>query len=318
MDAPDVSLPDSLHRDGGPLVSVVVPTYRDSEYVTGAIESVAAQTHSTVELVVVDSSGVGWLRDLAADVDGFEYVYQEPRGLGAARNRGIEAATGEVIAFLDADDRWCPEKLKTQLEALDAGADVVYSDVYLVEGGEKRPQSSLPVRDPETHHIDFLYEGGVPMPTVIARRACFEAERFDESLNAVEDRHLWARLFARFTPARVPEPLACYTRRSGSMSSDARTMYEAESRVLADLCERLPGLESHRGALERRAQYAYGKRLLRADDGASARGPLRAAIAGGRRDSRTIALYALALAPGGHARLLGLLERLQERPRRGR
>lgn len=311
----EVSLPDSLRTGDEPLVSVVVPTYGDSEYVGDALESIAAQTHSNIEIVVVDSSDVEWLRDLAAAVDGFEYVFQEPRGLGAARNRGLDAATGEIIGFLDADDRWLPEKLEQQLAALDAGADVVYSDVYLVENGRKRRQSALPVRNPKTHYIDFLCEGGVPMPTVIARRECFETERFGEDLPAVEDRHLWARLFARYTPARVAEPLACYTRREDSMSSNAETMYETELTVIADLCNRLPDLASHREALERKAEYKYGKRLLRAGEGRAAREPLREVVAEGMSDPRALALLALAYAPAGHARLLGLLERVQERSR---
>ncbi|HET7323710.1 MAG TPA: glycosyltransferase [Halococcus sp.] len=307
-----VSLPESLHRGNGPLVSVIVPTYRDSEYVGEALESIAAQTHKNIEIILVDSSGVSWLRDLAR-IEGFEYIYQEPRGLAAARNLGLDAATGEIVAFLDADDRWRPEKLETQLAAIAAGADIVYSDVYLRENGNTRYQSALPVRNPETHHIDFLFEGGVPMPTVIARRECFTEERFEESLAAVEDRHLWARLFARYTPAYIPEPLAYYTRRGDSMSSDAETMYEAELAVIADLCERLPDVAPHRNTLERKARYKYGKRLLRNGEGRAARVPLRRIISEGMADPQTLALYALSLAPIGHTRGLRVLERLEER-----
>ena len=309
---PDVDLPKSL-RGAGPLVSVVVPTYEDAEYLPDALESIAAQTHDNVEIVVVDSSGVGWLRDLAAEIEGVEYVFQEPRGLSAARNAGIDAASGDVVAFLDADDRWAPEKLEKQLAALDDGADVVYSDVHLVEPEGTRYQSSLPVDDPERHHVDFLFEGGVPMPTVLARRACFDDERFDESLPAVEDRHMWARLFARYRPARVAEPLAYYTVREASMSSDADTMYDAEMAVLADLAERFPEVDAERDALERKASYKHGKRLLRMGEGRAAREPLETAIAGGTRDARLLALLAVAYAPRGHARLLRLLERAQER-----
>jgi glycosyltransferase involved in cell wall biosynthesis len=311
----DVSLPNSLQQGDEPLVSVIVPTYDDNEYVGGAIESIAAQTHRNVEIIVVDSSGVGWLRDLAENTTGLEYVYQEPRGLGAARNCGLDAATGDIIGFLDADDRWAQEKLDIQLVEFEAGADVVYSDVYLVEGDDTRHQSSLPVRDPSNHYVEFLYEGGVPMPTVLARRECFSEERFDADLPAVEDRHLWARLFARYTPARVPEPLAYYTRHTDSMSSDAKMMYEAELTVIDDLCDRLPDLAPHRAVLERKAQYKYGKRLLRTGEGHSARKHLRTAVAAGERDPRAFALLAVAYAPGGHPQLLRLLERLQERLR---
>ncbi|GAA0450394.1 glycosyltransferase [Halococcus dombrowskii] len=315
MPDPAVSLPESLQEGEGPPVSVIVPTYGDSEYLGPALESIAAQTHGNVELIVVDSSDVTWLRDLAARVEGFTYMFQEPSGLAAARNRGLDAATGEMVAFLDADDRWLPEKLDRQLAAVADGADVVYSDVYLVEDGEKRRQSALPVRNPETHHIDFLYEGGVPMPTVLARRECFADERFDERLPVAEDRHLWARLFARYRPARVAEPLACYTRREGSMSSDLELMYETELAVIDDLADRLPDLAVHRAALERKAQYKYGKRLLRAGRSSEARHELRRAVVAGERDPRALALLAVAYAPVGHARLLELLERLQERRR---
>ncbi|EMA37966.1 glycosyltransferase family 2 protein [Halococcus hamelinensis] len=310
-----VTLPRSLQTGAGPLVSVVVPTYGDAEYLPEALESIANQTHANLELVVVDSSGVSWLRELGERVEGFEYIEQEPQGLAAARNRGLDAATGAVISFLDADDRWCPTKLERQLAALDDGADVVYSDVSLLEGDSKRYQSALPVENPETHHVDFLYEGGVPMPTVVARRECFAAERFDESLPAVEDRHLWARLFARYRPARVAEPLACYAVREDSMSSDAETMYDSELAVVADLCDRLPGLDSHRAALERKAEYKYGKRLLRVGDAGAARAPLRAALSGERSDPRLLVLLAVAYLPFGHRRVLQLLERLQERRR---
>lgn len=311
----EVSLPDSLQQGDGPLVSVIVPTYDDSEYLGPALESIAAQTHGNIELVVVDSSGVPWLRELATCVDGFTYLFQQPQGLAAARNRGLDAATGELVAFLDADDRWLPEKLEQQLATIADGTDVVYSDVYLVEDGEKRRQSALPVENPETHHIDFLYEGGVPMPTVLARRECFAEERFDERLPVAEDRHLWTRLFARYRPARVAEPLAYYTRREGSLSSDIELMYETELAVIADLADRLPDVVAHRDALERKAQYKYGKRLLRAGDTERARRELRRAVAAGEYDPRALVLLALAYAPAGHARLLELLERLQEHGR---
>ncbi|EMA55915.1 MULTISPECIES: glycosyltransferase family 2 protein [Halococcus] len=310
-----ISLPDSLRTGPGPLVSAIVPTYGDAEYLPEALESIAAQTHENIELIVVDSSGVAWLRDLAADTVGFEYIHEEPRGLAAARNTGLDAATGDVIAFLDADDRWRPKKTERQLAALDAGADVVYADVYLRQAGRTRYLSALPVQNPDSHHIDFLYEGGVPMPTVVARRDCFVDERFDERLPAVEDRHLWARLFARYTPARVAEPLAYYTRRDDSMSSDIETMYEAERDVIADLCERLPSVTSHRTALERKARYKRGKRLLRAGDATAARTALRTAFAADRTDPRTLTLLAVSLLPFGHRRLLELLEAVQERLR---
>lgn len=312
--SPEVDLPKSL-RGGGRLVSVIVPTYEDSEYLPDALESIAAQTHDNIEVVVVDSSGVDWLRDLATTVDGVEYVYQKPGGISAARNAGLDAARGDVIAFLDADDRWSPEKLERQLTALGDDADVAYSDIYIVEDGRTRYQSSLPVRDPERHQLDFMFEGGVPTSTVVARSACFDDERFDESLSTAEDRHMWARLFAHYRPTRIAEPLAYYTVREASLTSDITAMYECELAGLADLAERYPEVAAEYSALERKAKYKHGKRLLRSGRGADAREPLREAITAGMTDPRALAALAIAYAPGGHARLLRLLERAQEQLR---
>ncbi len=311
----EVDLPKSL-RGGGQLVSVIVPTYEDAEFLPDALESIAAQTHNNIEVVVVDSSGVDWLRDLATTVDGVEYVYQKPRGISAARNAGLDAARGDAIAFLDADDCWVPEKLERQLTALDDDdADVAYSDIYIVEDGRTRYQSSLPVRNPDRHQLDFLFEGGVPTSTVVARSACFDDERFDESLSTAEDRHMWARLFAHYRPTRIAEPLAYYTVREASLTSDIAAMYECELAGLADLGERYPEVAAEYSALKRKAKYKHGKRLLRSGRGATAREPLREAITAGMTDPRALAALAIAYAPGGYARLLRLLERAQEQLR---
>lgn len=308
-----VELPASL-RGNGTLVSVVVPTYGDADRLPGALESIADQTHGNVEIIVVDSSGVGWIESLADDVEGIEYVYQEPSGLAAARNRGIDAASGDVIGFLDADDRWLPGKLDAQLAAMAEGADVVYGDVFVMtDDGAKRRLSALPVTDPENHHIDFLYDGGVPILSVIARRECFNDIRFNEDLPAVEDRNLLARLFAVSEPARIAEPVARYRQRLGSMSSDAETMYDAEIASLDHLVEELPSVAPHYGKLVALAEYKFGKRLLREGQRRPARRHFLAAARRGHRDARLVVLLAVSLLPLDSSRALWTLERLEER-----
>lgn len=113
-----------------PLVSVIIPTYEDTEYLPDALRSVAGQTYGHVEAIVVDSSGDA--EPIVADLDWVEYHYQEPNGPAAARNLGIEHADGEYIAFLDADDKWLPEKLRRQVARLETSdAQFVYSDQYV-------------------------------------------------------------------------------------------------------------------------------------------------------------------------------------------
>lgn len=310
----DVDLPESLRGDGR-LVSVIIPTYQDADRLPSALESVANQTHDNIEIIVVDSSGVNWLSGISKETRGMKYVFQEPSGLAAARNRGIDVASGEVIGFLDADDRWVPEKLVRQLREIDAGADVVYSDTYVLEPEGRRYLSSLPITETSKHHIDFLFEGGVPVLTVLARRECLEQERFEERLPAVEDRHLIARLFREFTPGRVAEPLGYYSRRTDSMSSDPDLMYEAELQSLSLLSERYDDIARHQDALVLNAQYKYGKRLIRVGRARDARRQLFDAFRNGHVDVRSLALLAVSLFPAGNRRALGWLERIQERLR---
>lgn len=310
----DVDLPESLRGDGR-LVSVIIPTYRDADQLPSALESVVCQTHDNVEIVIVDSSGVNWLSEAVDGTEGAKYVFQEPSGLAAARNRGIDEASGEIIAFLDADDQWASEKLERQLVEIKAGADVVYSDTYVVEPEGHRYLTSLPITDPDEHHLDFLFEGGVPVLTLLARRECLEQEQFDERLPAVEDRHLVTRLLHEFTPGRVAEPLGYYNRRTDSMSSDPELMYEAELRSLSLLSERYDDIARYRNALILKAQYKYGKRLLRAGRASEARTQLFDVLREGHFDARTLSLLAVTLLPAGNRRALSWLERIQERVR---
>lgn len=303
---------DGENRNEELLVSVVIPTYGDSEYVDSAIDSVLNQSYDNIEIILVDSSGVSRLAERAENNKDILYVFQKPRGLSAARNRGIDRSNGDVVAFLDADDRWRSDKLAKQMQKVEGGAHIVYSDRYVIEGDKKQRMSSLPVRDYKNHHLDFLYEGGVPIPTVIVRKECLDGIRFDESLGAVEDRHLVARIFREFEPAYVPEPLAYYNRRNDSMSSDAELMYENELEVLEDLTERYSELKPHEDRLKAIAKYKYGKRLLREGRTKDARKQLGGAIVGGFHDVRCLALLPVTVLPFGHRTCLWYCEQIQE------
>lgn len=114
-----------------PLVSVIIPTYKDGEYVQTALRSVAAQTHQQIEAIVVDGSNDQAVKDLVEPLEWCRYVYQTPQGPGAARNYGLSLASGDYYAFLDADDRWLPKKLERQLAAAEDGAEFVYSDQFI-------------------------------------------------------------------------------------------------------------------------------------------------------------------------------------------
>ena len=109
-------------------VSAVIPAYNAGKYVGRAIESVLAQTRKADEIIVVDD---GSTDDTAEVVERFgdavRFIRQENAGASFARNTGIEAATSDWIAFLDADDEWLPNKLKLQTEHLERNPNLVWT-----------------------------------------------------------------------------------------------------------------------------------------------------------------------------------------------
>lgn len=309
--APDLDYPTSLQSGDGPLVSVILATYEPGDTIEDSLRSVIEQTYDNVELVIVDSSDEQWLADLGDRLDWVTHVYQKPVGVAAAWNRGIDAASGDVVTFLADDDYYTPEKLERQVKAIQNGADVVYTDEYVIDpDGSVTELPSLPVRDPETHYREFFRVGhGVPHLTVAGRIECFRDERFLEDLQAREDPHLWVRLFRKYEPAHVPEPLAYKRRRDDSLTSDPDMMYENELAEVADLVERFEELEEYRAERERMTKYRYGKQLFHNGYTRRARGVLLDLVTSGFLDHRALAMLAVTFSPVLNETLFGLLER---------
>src|ERR1700722_18304182 len=108
-----------------PVVSVVIPTYNRAHAVPGAIESALGQTLAPSEVIVVDDGSEDGTRErLMPYMDRIVYIYQENQGVSSARNNGIRAAKGDLIAFLDSDDVWHPRKLELQLQFLQEHAEI--------------------------------------------------------------------------------------------------------------------------------------------------------------------------------------------------
>jgi len=114
-------------------ISVVIPAYNAAEYIGRAIDSVLAQTRRPDEIIVVDD---GSTDDTASIVETYgsqvRLIRQENAGVSAARNTGIDAATGEWIAFLDSDDEWLKEKLQLQVELLGRNSELVWSTANFI------------------------------------------------------------------------------------------------------------------------------------------------------------------------------------------
>ena len=126
----------------GPLVSVVVAAYNSERHIAAALDSALAQDHEPMEIVVVDDGSTDATAEIVERYD-VRLIRRENGGQGAAKNTGIDAARGELIAFLDHDDLWAPRKLTRQVAALaaapEASGAVVRLKVRLEPGVEHPP-----------------------------------------------------------------------------------------------------------------------------------------------------------------------------------
>ncbi|HJZ86055.1 MAG TPA: glycosyltransferase, partial [Polyangia bacterium] len=168
------------------------------------------------------------------------YLHQDNRGLPAARNRGLREASGEWVAFLDADDLWHPDKTRLQLETAHALKNVD----FLGTPGRSEP---MPERLPERPPVrmlevrDFLCATPVCASGVLVRRRCFEqVGGFDESLRSVEDRDMWLRLAVRFASAQMDAHCVYYREHPAQMNRRAERMYRSYEAVLAKFFREQP------------------------------------------------------------------------------
>jgi glycosyltransferase involved in cell wall biosynthesis len=220
-------------------VSVIIPAFNMERHVLRAVESVLAQDYPSIELIVVDDGSTDGTAAVLAPMTGkLHLIRQENRGLSCARNRGILAATGELVAFLDADDFWLPGKLSAQVALFERDASVgfVSCDVALEsEAGDRVGEWRFEGGRETLLRDVFTRNAAVPGSgsAVVVRRELFAVVGlFDRSLTSLEDIDMWMRLAGITKFDCVPEPLAVIMRRDGSMSSDYAGMKENACRVM--------------------------------------------------------------------------------------
>jgi glycosyltransferase involved in cell wall biosynthesis len=260
---------------GRPLVSTIIPTCNRPELLRRALDSVyrleGLGEHFDVEVTVVDDAASDATRDVVASYTGVRYIRPAPgRGVAAARNTGIAASTGSLVAFLDDDDVWLPRRITLQLPVLqrrpDAGA--VYSQVQLPDGRVRPPTD----RAPSGWIFDRLLQSYSPAVTsvLIRRRALDQVGGFDERLRTSEDWDLWLRFSRHFPVVFEPGVVAVYNRSPDGLSSrgvasglaleDKRRVVEKAAQLLPDSPQSAQMLRDARARAEL-GVYALNSRL---------------------------------------------------------
>lgn len=209
-----------------PLVSVVVPVWDGAAYLREAVESALGQTWPHLEVIVVDDgSADGGVTRLELEVtdERLRVIRQANAGVSRARNAAIAAAHGELIAFLDADDVWFPDKLERQLAVFDADPEVaLVHGSYVVVDAQLRGRTVIALPSDERAVRRWaLLEGpglGISFTGVVRASVLAEVGGFDESLSTSADVDLAVRLVARWRAAAAPGgPVALYRQHAGQM-----------------------------------------------------------------------------------------------------
>lgn len=213
-------------------ISVVIPAYNAEKWIGRAIESVLNQTIVPAEILVVDDGSTdGTAQAIEEYGSRVRYIYQENAGCAAARNRGIEAATGQWIAFLDADDEWYPHKLELQVAILSRHKHLKWCacsyDIHTRSGSQQRTIGHRSRR--EFVRVGFLpnalraarRDSPFHTPGMLIHRSVFaRVGLFDESLSQTSDNDMWWQIAMHYPPiGYCPCPCdAVYMEIAGSVS----------------------------------------------------------------------------------------------------
>jgi glycosyltransferase involved in cell wall biosynthesis len=208
-------------------VSVIIPAWRAAHTIRRAVDSLLTQTRPPDEILIIDD---GSPDDIAVSLNPYEdrvtLIRQAFGGASSARNRGLECARGDLLAFLDADDYWEPHKLARQLDVLERHPEVglTAARYYDEAPGTHRVAPNQPpaaffdrvVRANETDVLAVARKAWTS--TVVVRRAALGGRRFDTSLRTAEDVDLWIRVVLEHPAYLISEPLATCVLEPNSLS----------------------------------------------------------------------------------------------------
>ena len=209
-----------------PEVSVIIPTYNRRAMLLEAIDSVLAQSAHVFELIVIDDGSTdGTARaSRRASPKTIRFDRIDHRGPAAARNRGVAIARAPLVAFLDSDDLWAPNKLERQLAFMRTNPGCAISqtgEIWIRNGRRVNPGMRHRKRAGDIF-IDSLHTCLVSISAVMIRTELFRSTGgFDESMDAAEDYDLWLRILIDREIGLLDEPLV--TRRGGHPDQTSAT-----------------------------------------------------------------------------------------------
>jgi glycosyltransferase involved in cell wall biosynthesis len=305
-----------LPFSSSPKVSVIIPAYKIADYIGEALQSVCAQTFTDFEIIVVND-GSPDTAEFECAIEPFRdrivYIKQENKGAAAARNAAIRAAKGEILAFLDGDDLWQPEFLRSQVEFLEKNDfDLVYADAEFfgedVPVGNTYMQFSKSKGAVTTESLICWDCNVITSGTIARREAVVAAGLFDESpiFRRGQDFEMWFRLAKRGAKLGFQRRvLLKYRVRAGSLTGNHVQQAERNVTTLEGIKAKFDFTESEKKVWERQIKIASamlnvekGKAQIMNGDFAAARQSFAAANRFYRKPKLFFVGLMLKFAPG--------------------
>ncbi len=234
-----------------PKVSVVIPTYNRAPFIRRSIDSVLRQTYRDFEIIVADDGSTDNTKDIIFSYGKYvRYIHLEHRGTASARNAGIEASEGELIAFLDSDDYFTLENLEIKVLFLEShlATPWVYSDwQYVNLEGYEMEKGSSKFNYAEKQLVGNIFEELVKSRnfispcTVLVRKSVLEdVGYFDPDIPSQEDYDLWLRISLNYPIHYIDRALAFVTLQPDSLSRDFSKWVHGNAQIVDKLTWLIP------------------------------------------------------------------------------
>lgn len=255
---------------GNTTVSVILPLYNGKEFIGETLESIAQQSFTDLELIIVDDGSTDdsnrIIRRISSEsanpvLKNLRLLSKENGGVASARNFGVQAAKGRYLAFIDQDDLWLPQKLEQQITALKSSNAVWCYSSYLrfyADGREKTRKRGASDRLKTLSSLVFGKLFIPPSTVLIEKRVCEEEGGFASEFIPSDEWDLFLTLAEKYAPVYCPEVLVRFRSHSASTAKkQKRRIFDAQLRVLE---KHLPALEANglgRDAGKRKANVLW-------------------------------------------------------------
>lgn len=205
-----------------PTVSIIIPSYNRAHYLIEALDSALNQTYPNLEVIVVNDGSTDETEEILAPYrKRIRYITQENRGWAGAKNRGLEAATGEFLCILDDDDRIHPKKVERQLTMFQQDPDlgVCATGINLIDAEGNLTESFIPPPlSPRTQVFQLLRRCLVNQSSAMLRRECYETLGGLKPIHS-DDYEYWLRASLHYRISVVPELLTDYRRHPNQLTA---------------------------------------------------------------------------------------------------